>query len=82
MPKHLAARPAVDGMEEGHIRKLSHCLHAPADWIFHAKIIVGSWEGKRTRQIAEALGCHPETARHRLHAFNARGLDGLEPIMN
>jgi transposase len=77
MPKHLAARPAVDGTEEGHVRKLAHRLHAPADWIFHAQIIVGSWEGKRPRQIAEALGCHPETVRQRLHAFNARGLAGL-----
>lgn len=77
MPKHLAARPAVDGTEEGQVRKLAHSVHAPADWIFHAKIIVCSWGGLPTRQIAAELGCHPETIRHRLHTFNAYGLDGL-----
>jgi transposase len=40
-------------------------------------MMVCSWDGLRTRQIAEALGCHPQTVRDRLRAFNARGLDGL-----
>jgi transposase len=43
----------------------------------HAKMVAYSWDGLRTRQIAEALGCHPQTVRERLHAFNERGLDGL-----
>lgn len=77
MPKHLAARPPPDGAEERQMRKLARSVHAPADWIFHAKIVAHSWEGLRTRQIAEKLGCHPETVRHRLHAFNECGLDGL-----
>jgi transposase len=77
MPKHLAARPALDSSEERHVRKLAHSSHAPADWIVHAKMIARSWDGLRTRQIAEELGCHPETVRERLHAFNERGLDGL-----
>ena len=49
----------------------------PADWIFHAKIVAHSWDGLRTRQIAEALGCHPQTVRERLQAFNDRGFEGL-----
>ena len=77
MPKHLIARPALDAVEERKVRKLTHSLHAPADWIFHAKIIASSWDGLRTRQIAEALGCHPQTVRERLQAFNERGFDGL-----
>ena len=77
MPKHLAARPPRDALEERQVRKLAHSSHAPADWIVHAKMIVRSWDGLRTRQIAEGLGCHPETVRERLHAFNDRGLDGL-----
>ena len=77
MPKHLAARPPLDATEERHVRKLTHSVHAPADWIFHARIVARSWDGVRTRHIAEELGCHPETVRHRLHAFNERGLDGL-----
>ena len=77
MPKHLTARPPVDAVEERKVRKLTHSMHAPADWIFHAKIVAHSWDGLRTRQIAEALGCHPQTARERLQAFNDRGFEGL-----
>jgi transposase len=40
-------------------------------------MVAHSWDGRRTRQIAEALGCHPQTVRERLRAFNERGLDGL-----
>ena len=77
MPKHLAARPAVDATEARQVRKLAQSVHAPADWIFHAKIVVGSWDGLRTRQIAEALSCNPQTVRERLHAFNERRVEGL-----
>jgi hypothetical protein len=77
MPTHLTARPPVDATEERRVRKLTHSVHAPADWIFHAKIVVHSWDGLRTRQSAEALGGHPQTVRERLHAFNDRGVDGL-----
>jgi transposase len=75
MPKHLAARAPLDSHEEAQVRKLAH--RHQADWIIHAKIIARSWDGQRTRPIAEELGCHPQTVRDRLHAFNARGLDGL-----
>ena len=77
MPKHLTARPPLDATEERHVRKLVHSMHAPADWIFHAKIVAHSWDGLRTRQIAEVLGCHPQTVRERLQAFNERGFEGL-----
>ena len=77
MPKHLSARPPLDTGEELQVRKLAHSTHAPADWIYHAKVVVRSWDGLRTRQIAEELGCHPQTVRDRLQAFNERGLDGL-----
>jgi transposase len=77
MPKHLAARRPRDEREEGQVRKLARSVHAPADWIVHAQIIARSWDGRRTRQIAAELGCHPETVRERLHAFNERGVDGL-----
>jgi transposase len=55
----------------------SATAHAPADWIFHAKIVARSWDGLRTRQIAEELGCNPQTVRERVHAFNDRGVDGV-----
>jgi len=77
MPKLLAARPPLDADEEGQVRRLARSLHAPADWVWHAKMVARSWDGLRTRTIAEELGCHPQTVRERLLAFNARGLDGL-----
>jgi transposase len=77
MPKLLRARPPLDAREERQVRKLVTSMHAPADWIFHAKLIVCSWDGQRTSAIARALHCHPQTVRERLHAFNERGLDGL-----
>lgn len=77
MPKHLTARPPVDSLEERQVRKLTYSAHAPADWIFHAKMVVRSWNGLRSRQIAHELGCHPQAVCVRLHAFNERGLDGL-----
>jgi len=77
MPKHLAARPALNEAEARQVCKLAQSTHAPADWIFHAKLVVRSWQGQRTHQIAEVLGCNPQTVRERLHAFNDRGVDGL-----
>ena len=77
MPKLLAARPPRDAAEERQVRRLARSQHAPADWVWHARMIVRSWEGRRTRLIAEELGCHPQTVRERFPAFQARGLDGL-----
>jgi hypothetical protein len=76
MPKQLAARPPLDATAERHVRKLAHSVHAPADWIRHAQMVARSWEGRRTRQIAEALACHPQTVRDHLRACTARGVDG------
>jgi len=77
MPRYLGARPPRDLGEAQQVRRLAHRRHAPADWIMHAKMVVRSWEGQRVGPIAQALGCHPQTVRDRLHAFNERGLDGL-----
>jgi transposase len=77
MPRYLGARPRRDLGEAQQVRRLAHSRHAPADWIMHAKMVVRSWEGQRVGPIAQALGCHPQTARERLHAFTERGLDGL-----
>jgi transposase len=77
MPRYLSARPPADRGEARHVRQLAQSRHAPADWITHAKMVARSWEGLRTRQIAEELGCHPQTVRERLQAFNERGVEGL-----
>jgi transposase len=77
MPTLLYARPPLDEREDRQVRKLAHSAHAPADWVWHARMIARSWDGWRTSVIATALGCHMQTVRERLHAFNERGLDGL-----
>ena len=77
MPKLLHARAPQDAAEEQKARKLANSRHAPGDWIMRARMIAGSWDGLRTRAIAEELGCHPQTVRERIHRFNEEGLDGL-----
>ena len=77
MPKLLHARPPLDATEQRQVRKLTTSRHAPADWVWHAKMVARSWDGARTRTIAEELGRHPQTVRERLLAFNEGGLDGL-----
>lgn len=77
MPKLLHARAPQDTVEEHKVRKLANSRHAPADWIMRARMIACSWNGLRTTQIAEELGCHPQTVRERFHRFNEEGLDGL-----
>jgi transposase len=63
--------------EEQKVRKLANSRHAPGDWIMRARMIVCSWDGLRTTQIAQELGCHPQTVRERFHRFDEEGLDGL-----
>jgi transposase len=77
MPKLLHARAPQDAAEEQKVRKLANSRHAPADWIMRARMIARSWDGLRTTQIANELGCHPQTVRERFHRFNEEGLDGL-----
>src|SRR5260370_4618978 len=77
MPKHRHGRPALDETEARQVRTLAQSAQAPADWICHAKLVVRSWDGLRTRHIAEELGCTPQTVRERLQAFNERGLAGV-----
>jgi transposase len=77
VPKLLSARAPEDAAEELKVRKLAASRHAPGDWIFRARIIFLSWQGLRTVEVAEELGCHPKTVRKRIHRFNALGIDGL-----
>ncbi len=58
MPKWLFARPPQDAEEERQVRKLAQSQHAPADWVFHAKMVVRSWMGQRTTALASELHCH------------------------
>ena len=55
MPKLLAARPPRDAHEERQVRRLARSLHAPADWVAHARMIARSWDGLRTCVIRAEL---------------------------
>jgi transposase len=77
MPKHLQARAAQDEREERQVRNLAGSYHAPADWKFHAQMVVQSWAGKTPKSIAADLDCHPQTVRLHLNRFNAEGINGL-----
>lgn len=77
MPKLLFAHAPHDAQEEHQVHKLAGSRHAPADWIRRAQMIVLSWQGLRTTDIASRLHCHPQTVRERISRFNAEGVDGL-----
>jgi transposase len=77
MPKHVYARAAQDEREERQVRKLAGSLHAPADWKFHARMVVESWVGRTPNEIATELNCHPKTVRIHLARFNEEGVNGL-----
>jgi transposase len=77
MPKHVKARAAQDIPEERKVRKLARSHHAPADWKFHAQMVLLSWAGKTPNEIAAELDCHPQTVRIHLKRFNAEGIAGL-----
>lgn len=77
MPKHVKARPPQNEGEERTVRKLGQSYHAPADWKFHARMVVESWASKTPNEIANELNCHPQTVRIHLARFNAQGIEGL-----
>ena len=77
MPKQVKARTAQDKREERAVRKLACSQHAPADWIWHARMVVESWAGKTPDQIAAELHCHPQTVRIHVARFNQQGIQGL-----
>jgi transposase len=77
MPKQVKARAAQDEREERTVRKLASSHHAPADWKFHARMVLASWAGKTPNEIAVELGCHPQTVRIHLARFTAEGITGL-----
>src|SRR3989441_3696707 len=77
MPKQVKARAAQDTQEERLVRRLAGSHHAPADWKFHAQMVLASWAGKTPNEIAAELGCHPQTVRIHLKRFTLEGVAGL-----
>jgi Homeodomain-like domain len=77
MPKQVKARAVQDEQEERRVRKLANSHHAPADWKWHAQMVLESWAAKTPNEIATGLGCHPQTARIHLKRFTIEGIGGL-----
>ena len=77
MPKQVKARAAQDQQEERKVRKLAGSHHAPADWKYHAQMVLLSWVGKTPNEIAAEVDCHPQTVRIHVKRFNAEGIAGL-----
>ena len=77
MPKRVKARAAQNTQEERLVRKLAGSHHAPADWKFHAQMVLLSWAGKTPNEIAAELGCPPQTVRIHLKRFPLEGIAGL-----
>ena len=77
MPKLVKARVVEHAEEDATIRQLARSRMAPKVVVQRARMIVGSWEGQRTTEIATELGCHPQTVRESLQRFNELGMDGL-----
>jgi transposase len=77
MPKRVQARAAQEEQEEHQVRKLARSHHGPADWKFHARMVVESWAGKTPNEIATELKCHSKTVRIHLARFNSGGISGL-----
>ena len=79
MPKHVKARPPQNKGEERTVRKLAQSYHAPADWKFHARMVVESWASKTPNEIANELNCHPQTVRiHLARRLLRKGLRDWE----
>ena len=75
--ERVQARAAQEQQEERKVRKLAGSHHAPADWKYHAQMVVLSWVGKTPNEIAAELDCHPQTVRIHVKRFNAEGIAGL-----
>ncbi len=77
MPKLITAREPQDAREERRIRRLARSRLGPRDCVVRARMVALSWDGRRVPDIAAEVGCHPQTVRDRLAAFDAAGVDGL-----
>ncbi len=75
MPKRVQARAAKDEQEERQVRKLARSHHAPADWKFHAQMVIGSWAGKTPNEIATELKAEvsPQNGAHPFGPLQSRG---------
>jgi len=75
MKRPIFVRPLTDGERQS----LEEALRSSQAFVLRrAQILLASVRGKWVPQIAEDLGCSPQTARNAIHDFNARGLEALQ----
>lgn len=76
MKRPIVVRPLTDGERQA----LEEALRSSQAFVLRrAQILLASARGKWVPEIAEDLGCSPQTARNAIHDFNARGLGVLQP---
>jgi transposase len=69
-------RPLADAERDA----LAAGLRSPDAFVLRrCQILLASARGEIPRVIGEQLGCHDQTVRNAIAAFNARGLDALHP---
>ena len=69
----------VRGLSLEESQALERALHSPESFTLRrAQILRLSAKGLTTDEIAEAVGCAPQTVRNTIHAFHERGLDALQ----
>lgn len=64
-------------LEESQV--LERALHSPERFTLRrAQILRQSAKGRTAHEIAETIGCAPQTVGNTIHAFHERGLDALK----
>lgn len=70
----------VRALTDGERQAIEDGLHSSdASVLRRCQILMASARGDTARQIADSLGCSDQWVRNVLHAFNAEGLESLEP---
>jgi transposase len=76
MPKAIYIRPLTADERAG----LEAGVRAPdAFTMRRCQILLANARGETALQIAQHLSCSDQTVRNAIHAFNAKGLDSLQP---
>jgi transposase len=76
MPAPLFVRPVTSEEQDA----LDEALRSAVGFTLRrAQILRLSARGKRSGEIADALGCWPQTVRNAIHDFNERSTESLHP---
>ena len=79
MPKKLELRAFAEG-DEQKLHQISRSRTASQRAVERAQIVLLFSEGRRVKDIAEAVGRTPATVYYQVHQFNDRGLAFVEDL--